>query len=278
MKKRTILLAALSSFLVPTANAQLLKEDIDAVLKTIPIIPPTVEALHDNFTGQTNDGEKFLDGELLDPPYQTFKGFVRDIHREAIVENMKTNTRTEFADTVRYEDERWKLALRPLLGADAKAKVHKLNTPIRDKILQIIEMQTKFDWPAFYKAEEKIKKSYMEKISLLNIENSGENLRKKILLEKEAYRQRRDLWVQNFNNYSRGLSDLTALFKSINYGESLSDQEKKIILPLLADVQVRALEAVEKMIWAEMSLATFAEMVYNEQEMLKLYFPVSNSR
>jgi hypothetical protein len=64
---------------------------------------------------------------------------------------------------------------------------------------------------------------------------------------------------------------LQEYLQELEYGKVLTSDEQRRVLPLLADVQARALEAVEKLLWEEMLLCDEAELLYSDETHLKSY-------
>lgn len=261
MKKTVFLLTVCSGALGFAVSAQVQRNDMNVIVNAIPKLPVNIENWKDSSIQQNQ----------LDPSYYLLKGWIADIHREAILRKMQTITRKDFPDSVVFEDERWKLALRPMLGTVAKEKVLKLENPSRSFVLKILELQTRFDWVRYYEADEKIKNNTRAKIATLNLENSLENVRKKLDLQKDLYKQQRALWATYFAKYSDGIGALQQLLVAIQYGDLFNVREQSVILPLLKDVQARALESIEKMIWSEMQLVISAELLFNDLQILEVY-------
>lgn len=260
-EKSCFLLTVCAGVLGITLSAQPQRHDMNAIVQAIPKLPVDFKNWKDSSVQQPQ----------LEASYNLIKGWIADIHREAILKKMQTITRRDFPDSVVFEDERWKLALRPMLGAVAKEKILKLANPSKPSVLKILELETLFDWVRFYEADEKIKKDIRAKIAAINLENSLGNVRKKLDLQKDLYKQQSVLWSSYFKKYSGGIVALQELIVAIQYGDQFNNSEKSIILPIVKDVQARALESIEKMIWSEMQLVTTAELLFNELQVLEIY-------
>ena len=62
---------------------------------------------------------------------------------------------------------------------------------------------------------------------------------------------------------------LQQLLLLADYGQKLPVEEQRVMLPAIADVQARSLEAIEKMVWQEIMLVQFGELTWFDQKMIK---------
>ncbi len=258
----------------PVAAQQPLRLDAAALINSITELPPTVEAFHSLFTRQTKHGEEFVLA-LTDPPLLNFRQQVCAIHDSGIRAIMQKAPRKDMTDSIQYEDERWKLALRPFLGADVKAKLIKADARVKPVMLQIFEMQSVFDWVDYYKQEEKVKKAFREKEaaaqSAVSEDNSTAIAKAKVDLDIQQYEKRQQMWMDRYSKYSRALISLQQLMESIRYGEGLPPEDKKLVDYVLSDVQARALEAHEKLVWNEISVAIHGELTFNGMRIVAMF-------
>jgi hypothetical protein len=272
MIKKYLFGAAAACFFYGTLAAQVPQQaDMDSIIKKIPVVPPTVSELHAEFTIHTKYGDKFGDAEKLNPVYIEIKHLVAAIHDAAIRERMKKSRREDMPDSTQYEDERWKLALRPMLNNSVLAGIPNLAPAIKEKISTIVEMQKIFDWQIFYNEEARIDKPFREKIAAIEQEPGLQMAQKKLDTQKECFKLQRDLWIKSYHKYCQGVSRLQQLLRDLNYGMDLTPTQKKIAIPILADVQARALESIEKLVWAEFSMVIKAELMYQAEDVLKFY-------
>ncbi len=270
LKRKIIAVAVYCCFATCLFAQEPQRFDADLLIKKITIIPPTVEELHSVFTRQTKYGEETRN-ELITLVYEEIKSLVKTIHNNTILKIMQTSRREDMTDSVQYEDERWKLAVRPLLGADVKAKLLKTETSARPIVIQIFEMQHIFDFVKYYQEETKIKKEFAEKVSGITGETSTAIAKGKLQLDIQQYKKQQQLWIGRYHKYTKGLLLLQQLLDKINYGETLPAEDSKIIIPVLADVQARALESIEKLIWNEESIVISGELAYNGERILNMY-------
>lgn len=271
MIKRKIIAVVLYCFSTVSLFAQEPQRfDADLLIKRITVLPPTVEELHSVFTRYTKYGDEMKD-ELTTLIYEEVKSLVKTIHNNTILRIMRASPRADMTDSVQYEDERWKLALRPLLGADVKAELLKTDASLRPTLIQIFEMQSMFDFAAYYGEEAKIKKEFAGKVSGIPGETSIAIAKGKLQLDIQQYEKQQMLWMGRYNKYTNGLLLLQQLLSKINYGETLSAEDRKIVIPVLADVQARALESIEKLIWNEASIVISGELTYTDERILNMY-------
>ena len=274
MKKKNIFLALASYFICGMLAAQApLQVDMETILKKIVVIPPTLEEFHTAFTIQTKYGEKFGDSELLNPIYYEVKQLVVLLHDQAIRERMKNFRRPEMPDSIQYEEERWKLALRPPLSIELNSKLPNLDPVVKDKVCKIINMQQVFDWLIYYKEQFKIDKEFRQNEASISTESGREMAYKMLGFEESFFKKQQVLWMNRYNRYTQGIILLQELLQQIHYGTGLSAGEKKVVLPILADVQARALETIEKLVWSEFTLVIKAEQMYQGARIVKAGYP-----
>lgn len=269
---KTFFIAVISSIILLQSSAQTpVRKDVTNLIKSITTLPPTVEELHSAFTIYTKYGEEFALANLVDPPYFMFRQLVRQLHDSTIRAIMKKNPRKDMPDSIQYEDERWKLALRPFLGAEIRNKLAKTNPEVRSILLQVFDMQSKFDWVNYYRQDELIKKSFREKIAGVSSESTTATAKAKSKLEEEQYQQQQQLWMNRCKQYTQGLLLLQQLLEKIEYGAGVNAADRPIAMRVITDVQTRAFEANEKLIWAQNNIAISGELAYNGKRIVSMF-------
>ena len=96
-----------------------------------------------------------------------------------------------------------------------------------------------------------------------------ESVRKKLDLQRTLYSRQAELWSTRLARYMKGISQLRHLLDDTAYGNNLTNRQ--IAIPILADVQARAMESIEKLIWNEMQIVMKAELVYQDLQILSAY-------
>ena len=279
-------------------KAQLLiREDIKSFVQSIPSLPADPRELHKAFTIKTKYGDKFSDGEIFNPVYEKIKGWVSALHKETILKRIKQSPRTNMSFEIQYEDERWKLAIRPFIGAQLEQKTNMLSSGARDLVKQLIQLEKVFDWQQYYKAYDKIRReadarqaersvraSHLEekvpivetewglqkdasKLAIVTTQIAKENVQ----ADRESFSMQRDTWMKYFTKYTTAAIQLQQLLQAVDYGQKLSANEQKLLLPAMADIQARSLEAIEKMIWQEMSLVAQGELLWFDQRQVEFF-------
>lgn len=261
-----------ASIIILPAQAQLpVQLDANGLISSITPLPPTIEELHSVFTIHTKYGEEFALSQRIDPSYLRFRLLVCQLHDSTIRSIMKKNPRKDMADSIQYEDERWKLALRPLLGAEIRNQLLKVDPGVRSVILQVFDMQKGFDWVQYYREDELIKKKYREKVAGVTVESSTATAKAKNKLEEEMYQQQQQLWMSRYRRYSGSLMALQQLLEKIEYGTSARASDRPIVRLVLTDVLTRALEAHEKLVWAENNIAISGELAFNGKRIVNMF-------
>jgi len=254
--------------MVNTMNAQAPhRQDMQQLIRKIPVLAPTVEALHGAFTRQSPYGEKFRDAELLNPVYEEVKQLVAAIHDEKIRAAMRARPRRDMPDSIHYEEVRNKLALRPMINENRSAMVAGSDEKTKTLLRQVMALQAAFDWPVYYKKYDSLEKLFRQKEAGLTGDHDIRWVRKKLELQQQLYGLLRDLWVNRLEKYSTALYRLQQLLEEANYGYDAPAHGA--VVPLLADVQARALEAMEKLIWSEMLLVTKGELLFQDLKILE---------
>jgi hypothetical protein len=260
--KPVLYLLLAGCFSMSELQAQLPQQnDLEALTRKIPVMPSTVEALHKAFTKETQYGEKFRDAELLTPVWQETKELIAAIHDPAIRRKMKASPRSDMPDSIHYEEERLKLALRPMLGESSLAGISTTDPVLKQQLKQVLELQKVFDWQIYYREHYNLEKLYREKAADLTIENSLEKTQKKLELQQKLFGLQQALWLGRLENYRNGIARLVQLKKETG----------NVAAPVFADVQARALEAIEKLIWNEMQMVMTAELIYQDLKILAFY-------
>ena len=88
-----------------------------------------------------------------------------------------------------------------------------------------------------------------------------------VLAELQIFQRYQETWNNYFNKYKTAVIELQQLLEEIHYGENLSSAEQKI----LADIQARSLESIERMVWEEMGLAIKSEMIWNDKQIVEQF-------
>ncbi|MBO9635096.1 MAG: hypothetical protein J7578_18445 [Chitinophagaceae bacterium] len=269
---KTILCWIFCGFIVLQTSAQtLIRIDANSLIKSITPLPPTVEVLHSVYTIQTKYGEEFGLSTLIDPAYLKFKQLICQLHDSTIRAIMKRSPRKDMPDSIQYEDERWKLALRPLLGPDIRNKLAKVDPDVRSIILQVFDMQKIFDWVQYYREDELIKKAFQEKIAGVTVESAFKTAKAKNKLEEQQYQKQQQLWMNRLDKYSQALLSIQQLLEKINYGAGVNATDRPIVKKVLADVLTRALEAHEKLVWLQNNIAISGELAYDGKRIISMY-------
>lgn len=257
--------------LLPASAQTLIRLDANGLIESITPLPPTVEELHSVFTIQTRYGEEFGLSTLVDPPYFKFKKLTCQLHDSTIRAIMKRSPRKDMPDSIQYEDERWKLALRPMLGPDIRNKLAKTDPGVRPTILQVFEMQKIFDWAQYYREDELIKKAFQEKVAGVTVENTITTAKAKNKLEEQQYQKQQQLWMNRLDKYSQALRSLQQLLAKLDYGAGVNAADRPIVKKVLADVLTRALEAHEKLLWIQNNIAISGELAYDGKRIVNMY-------
>ena len=181
---------------------------------------------------------------------------------------MKNAPRKDMPDSVHYEDTRWKLALRPQLGENTIAGIPSTDKRTRDLLMQVIALQQIFDWQKYYTEDETLEKKFRGLCTGIT-GTDLESVRKKLDLQRTLYSRQAELWSTRLARYMKGISQLRHLLDDTAYGNNLTNRQ--IAIPILADVQARAMESIEKLIWNEMQIVMKAELVYQDLQILSAY-------
>ncbi|KIC96000.1 hypothetical protein [Flavihumibacter solisilvae] len=255
-------------FLAISATAQTLQQkDLPAITRRITVLPGTVEALHKAFARQTPYGEKFSDAEL-NPVFEEIKKLVAAIHDQQILRQMKSVPRPDMPDSVHYQEIRWKLALRPAIAETSLAGIPETDHTSRNYLRQAIALQQVFDWQKYYKEDEALEKNFREQCNAIT-GSDLEAVRKRLGLQCKLYSRQAELWGARLGRYSQGISQLQQILQETAYGNNLTNRQAAI--RILADVQARALESIEKLIWNEMQILMKAELLYQDLQILSTY-------
>ncbi|GAO44211.1 hypothetical protein [Flavihumibacter petaseus] len=245
----------------------------DLILRKIQPVPPTLEELHRLFTLHTTWGEQFSFEEKVSVPYHQLGKLDASIHDAFIRDKMHAQPMPDMPDSVYAEDIRWKHAAnRPYLDEGTRKKLQQLNSPHKVAVLRIFDLQQQFGWQQFYKEENKIQRDFSQKeAQLRNSEMvAGEKASRQVDLNVAQYTARQQLWKTHYDQYTGAFKKVHLLLDELAYGDLLTAAEKDIVLPVLGDIQSRAIEAIEKMLWAEMSLLTIGEVLYFDTRILNM--------
>jgi hypothetical protein len=268
---------------------QLINPDLRSLLDQIPELPGSLDELHRQFTLDTRYGVKLNDA-LLRNPHQQVLGWIKEIHDATIRAKISQNRRTDMTYDVQYDDERLKMLMRPTISASLRKRTSTASVSTRELVNQLTQFERSFDWQEYYKQYNTWSKEAMAKLAAWDSKNrelqdqipmvqteyglqkdekkeaalSKTMLAQKMQLHKELFEKHSAEWTSYFQNYRKQNLALQSLLEKIAYGQHLAAEEKKILLPAIADIQARGLEALERMIWQAMSLVMRGEQWYNE--------------
>ncbi len=249
----------------------MVEQDINSLLGKSPLIPASIEEVHQSFTHQTKHGEKLAEAALLDPVYNQIKEWISRLHDSVIRTKIHSSLRSDMSFETHYEEVRLRLALRPLVTSASLAKAKNLKADEKEAIQRILALQPSFNWLSYTGEEEKNRKAFREKLAGFDVFGSLAKSREKLAYEKKMFLQDRNLWISYFDKLAKAVLPLQQGLRQLDYGRKLHPDDQKIIRPLLADVQARALESIEKMIWVEMQIVLRAELLYQQQDVLRSY-------
>jgi hypothetical protein len=236
----------------------------------------------------SGDGVRFAHGAILDPYYKQAVQWLNEIHEQAIRKRIAEQPHAGMTYAVQFDDERLKLLLRPLSGPRyAKAN---LATPGAGKIVaQLIELEKSFDWLPYYKLHDKLFKEQMaldaewnslsfelhRQIPLVQTEWGMQKDPKKeqevtdLLARKQLkngiglFQKYQQAWMQYFNRFADGAIKLQQIKKSAYF-----DNGDKQLTSFFAEVQARALEAIERMIWLEYGIVERGELLSFDERLI----------
>ncbi|WP_300600905.1 hypothetical protein [Niabella sp.] len=276
---------------VATKAQKLIKTDIAIFVQSVPQLPCLPEEVHRRYTKTTKHGEEFSYNEALNPPFEKVNAWIADIHDEEIKRKIRGHPRKDMSYKVQYDDEKLKLMLRPPAGPLALKKAASLGPAIKNIVSRLAELEKNFDWQSYYKQYDGFQKELIQKTAQWESKNqklqdeipvvqteyglqkdekkqaalSAQMIREKTLFQNALYSRHCVAWSSSFQKYSKSIAVLQQLLLQINYGQQLSPDTQQLLLPLMADVQARALESIERMIWMEMILLERGEILFNEQ-------------
>ncbi|HVF82510.1 MAG TPA: hypothetical protein VM884_11270, partial [Flavisolibacter sp.] len=105
-----------------------------------------------------------------------------------------------------------------------------------------------------------------EKLAVVTAQIARENVQ----ADRHTFQLQRDTWSKYFEKYTAAAIQLQQLLLAFDYGQKLSADEQKLLLPAITDIQARSLEAIEKMIWQEMTLVAQGELLWFDLRLIKL--------
>ncbi|RYZ29828.1 MAG: hypothetical protein EOO10_04975 [Chitinophagaceae bacterium] len=273
----------------------LIREDIKGFVQAIPLLPQNLQELHNVFTVKTQYGDKLGDGIIFNPICAKLKAWVSSLHNETILGLIKKAPRADMSFDVQYEDERWQLALRPLIGPQLTKKATALSSGSKHLGNQLADIEKVFDWQQYYKAEEKIKRDgeamqaelrvkafdLEEKIPMVQTEWGLQKdaaklavvttgvAKEKFAIDLRTFQLLQETWTFYYKKYTTAAIQIQQLFQLADYGQKLPVEEQRVMLPAMADVQARSLEAIEKMILEEVMLVQYGELIWFDQKLIK---------
>ena len=294
MQIKDILLAVLISVLSLHAKSQaVVKEDVKTFVQNIPVIPAGIDEFHQAFTVETNDGRKLDDAAIFNPVYGQLKSWVSFIHEAVIMKKIEESPQANMSFSIQFEDERWKLALRPLIGAGMQKNSLLIKSLGQKNVEKLVMLEKAFDWLEYYKSYEKIKKDWNQKdaalgsksfelernIPMVNTEwglqkdpvklqvLTSQLANERVQVQLEIFQLHQEAWNNYFNKYKAAVIQLHQLLEEVHYGENISLAEQRI----LADIQARSLESIEKMVWMEMSLVQQIELIWFGKQLVEQF-------
>lgn len=276
---------------VITNGQKLIQVEMEAFVQSVPLLPCSVAAVHQQYTKWTKYGEKFSYSEYLGPLDEQVKKWIFEIHNETIKRKIQEQPRKDMTYEVQYDDERLQLLRRPLAGPQAVKKTAAFSAAAKDIVAQLVQLEKSFDLQNYYQQYNHLFKEGIGKEAEWNSRNqklqdeipmvqteyglqkdekkqaalSRQMIREKTQFQDALFSKHYTAWTSCFQKYSKGVAELQQLLQKINYGQHIPAGEQKILLPLMADVQARALESIEKMIWEEMILLERGKVLFDEQ-------------
>lgn len=292
LKNMLIALAICSSVAMDAKAQKLIREDVKTFVQNIQVIPAGIDEFHQAFTVETNYGTKTNDA-ALSTAYEQLKSWISTIHEATILKKIEDFPQANMSFTIQFDDERLKLLMRPLIGPAMLKNQQLIKGLGQQNVEKLVALEKTFDWMQYYKAYDKIKKDWMQKDAAMGSEsfelkesipmvNTEWGLQKdpvklraltnrlakeKVLAELQLFQQYQEIWNNYFNKYKASVIQLYQLLEEIHYGENLSSAEQKI----LADIQARSLESIERMVWEEMGLAISSEVFWNDKQIVEQF-------
>ncbi|HEY1113625.1 MAG TPA: hypothetical protein VGE66_08680 [Chitinophagaceae bacterium] len=291
-----LLMTMIGLSISPAAFSQkLLDINLAEWVGSIPVVPAKAHEVHSRFSMPSADGDRFADAVFLNPVYEQAVEWLSELHRERIEKRINENRREQMTYAVQFDDERTKLALRPLVGQEVRRKYAGTSEEGRQLLQQLIQLEAAFDFLSFYKEWDKITKEQMaldaewnslafeleRKIPMVQTEwglqkddkkqkEVSERLaRKKIKDGTSIFTKRQQSWTAYFDKYARAIGTFEQLVAQAK-GSNLLRNDPAIKV-LLSEVQARAIEAMEKLIWMEFNLVAQGEMLFQDEQILKGY-------
>lgn len=280
----------------PAAFSQkLLDINLAEWVGSIPVVPAKAHEVHSRFSMPSADGDRFADAVFLNPVYEQAIEWLSELHRERIEKKIAESRNGEMTYTVQFDDERTKLALRPLVGNEVRRKYTGTSEEGRQLLQQLIHLEAAFDFLSFYKEWDKITKEQMaldaewnslafeleRKIPMVQTEWG---LQKDDKMQKEVserlakmkikdgtciFTKRQQAWTAYFDKYARAIKKFEQLVAQAK-GRNLLRHDPAIKV-LLSEVQARAIEAMERLIWTEFNLVAQGELLFQDEQILKGY-------
>lgn len=291
-----LVMAMIGLSISPAAFSQkLLDINLAEWVGSIPVVPAKAHEVHSRFSMPSADGDRFADAVFLNPVYEQAVEWLSELHRERIEKRINENRREQMTYAVQFDDERTKLALRPLVGQEVRRKYAGTSEEGRQLLQQLIQLEAAFDFLSFYKEWDKITKEQMaldaewnslafeleRKIPMVQTEwglqkddkkqkEVSERLaRMKIKDGTSIFTKRQQSWTTYFDKYARAIGTFEQLVAQAK-GSNLLRNDPAIKV-LLSEVQARAIEAMEKLIWMEFNLVAQGEMLFQDEQILKGY-------
>lgn len=264
-------------------------------VQTVPVIPAKVDQVHTQFSMPSADGERFADGVFLDPVYNQAVAWLSEVHEEKIVKKLQEHRNEEMTYAVQFDEERRKLALRPLAGPELVKKHPAISKEVGLYLQQLVQLEASFDWVQYYKAWDKISKEQMaleaewsslssDLQSKIPHRPSEWGLQKDPVKEKEVserlirlkmkdahylFLKRQQSWTAYFDKYTRAIEQFEQLATGIKNQKTIGDHP--VLQAMLREVQIRALEAMERMIWMEYTLVAQGELLFQDENIVRAY-------
>lgn len=276
---------------VITNGQKLIQVEMEAFVRSVPQLPCSPQEVHRLYAKTTKHGEEFSYSGVFTPLYEQVKTWIFAIHDETIKRKIQQQPRKDMTFEVQYDDERLQLLRRPLAGPLAVKNTAACSAATKGIVTQLMQMEKSFDWQNYYKQYDSFQKELIQKDAQWRSKNqqlqdeipmvqteyglqkdekkqaalSRQMIKEKTQFQNDLFSRLCTAWTSCFQKYSKGVAELQQLLQKINYGQHIPAGEQKILLPLMADVQARALESIERMIWMEMVLLERGEVLFNEQ-------------
>lgn len=291
-----VVVVMLSITLSPVAFSQkILDIHLTEWVRTIPVVPAKAHEVHSRFSMPSAEGDRFADAVFLNPVYNQAVEWLSELHRERIDKKISESRRADMTYAVQFDEERLKLALRPLAGNEVMKNYAGAPADVRQLLRQLVQLEGGFDFMSFYKEWNKIGKEQMaldaewnslafelernipmmqtewglQKDDQKQKEVSERLARLKIKNGTYLFTKRQQSWAAYFDKYAKAIEQFEKLATRVKATKAAFDHPA--VIALMSEVQTRALEAMEKMIWQEFNLVAEGELLFQDEQILKGY-------